>query len=50
MLLLRDVTSKSRMASACMRSMHAALSISHTFKIKEIILSLGPRGVLLMGT
>ena len=50
MFLLRDMTSNSRVASAYMHSMHAALSISPTFEIKEIILSLGPHEVLLMGT
>ena len=49
-LFLRYVISKSRMASACMCSVHAPLSISHTFEIKEIILLLRPCGLLLMGT
>ena len=49
-LLLRDVTSNLRVASTFMCSVHATLSISLVFQIQEIILSLGPCGLLLMGT
>ena len=49
-LLMRDVTSNSKVTSTSMCGVHATFSISLAFKVKEIILSLGTHGFLLMGT
>ena len=39
-----------RVASTSMRGMHAHLSIPLAFKIEEVILTLGPRGLYLVWT
>ena len=48
-LRVRDMASDLRMASTSMGGMNAALSIPPAFKVEKVILSLGPRGLLLMG-
>ena len=48
--LLRDVTSNSRVTSTGICGVHATFSISPAFEVKEIILSLGTHGLLLIGT
>ena len=47
-LFLRDITPHLRVAFACVRNMHAALSISLTFKIGERIFTLRCHGFYLM--
>ena len=49
-LLLRDVTSNSRVTFTSMCGVHATFLISLAFEVKEIVLSLGTHGFLLMGT
>ena len=49
-LFLKDVSSNSKVTSTSMCGVHATFSISPAFKVKEIILSLGTHGFLLMGT
>ena len=49
-LLLRDVTFDSRVTSTSVCGVHATLSISPAFEVKEIILLLGTHGFLLIGT
>ena len=48
-LLLRDVTSNLRVTSTGICGVHTTFSISPAFEVKEIILSLGTHGFLLMG-
>jgi len=49
-LLLRDVTPNSRVTFTSMCGVYATFSILLVFEVKEIILSLGTHGFLLMGT
>ena len=49
-MLLRDVTSNSRVTSTSIGGVYATFLISPAFKVKEVILSLGTHGFLLMGT
>ena len=49
-LLLRDMTPNSKVTFSSMCGVYATFSISLAFEVKEIILSLGTHGFLLMGT
>ena len=49
-LLLRDVTPNSRVTFSSMCGVYATFSILLAFEVKEIILSLGTHGFMLMGT
>ena len=49
-LLLRDMTPNSRVTFTSMCGVNATFLILFAFKVKEIILSLGTHGFLLMGT
>ena len=49
-LFLRDMTSNLRVTSTSMCGVYATFLILPMFKVKEVILSLGTHGFLLMGT
>ena len=49
-LFLRDVASNSRVTSTSMYGVYATFLILPVFEVKEVILSLGTHGFLLMET
>ena len=49
-LFLRDVTSNSRVSSTSMCGVYATFLVLLAFEVKEVILSLGTHGFLLIGT
>ena len=49
-LLMKDMTSNSRVTFTSLCGVHTNFAISPAFEVKEIILSLGTPGFLLIGT